>query len=83
MAIKKLYFDSTNNYKIQVAFNAKNKRQINFKLNNKLVYKINFTKSKEKIIQAFIKYYESKVMKNIENKLNLNFSYIVYKIKFK
>ena len=38
-----------------------------------------FTKSKEKIIQAFIKYYESKVMKNIENKLNLNFSYSVYK----
>lgn len=79
MAIKKLYFDSINNYKIQVAFNAKNKRQINFKLNNKLIYKINFTKSKEKIIQAFIKYYEIKVMKNIENKLDLNFSYIVYK----
>ena len=79
MAIKKLYFDRINNYKIQVAFNTKNKRQINFKFKNKLVYKINFTKSKEKIIQSFIKYYESKVLKNIENKLDLNFSYSVYK----
>ena len=42
---------------------------------------INFTKSKEKIIQKFVDYYENKVMKGVENKLSLDFAYnVTYEI---
>ena len=78
MAIKKLYFNNVKNYKLENAFNSIDERKIIFKFRNEIVYKIDFTNSNQKIIQLFITYFETKVMKNIENKLNLNFSTEVY-----
>tara|TARA_B100000900_G_C20545430_1_gene702319 strand:+ start:426 stop:1178 length:753 start_codon:yes stop_codon:yes gene_type:complete len=79
IAIKKMYFNDINNYQLKTNFNSENKRQIIFILNKIIVHKVDFTNSAQKIIQQFITYYEKEVMGNIENKLDLDFAFSVYK----
>ena len=74
-----MYFNDINNYQLKTNFNSENKRQIIFILNKIIVHKVDFTNSAQKIIQQFITYYEKEVMGNIENKLDLDFAFSVYK----
>ena len=78
VAIKKIYFNRINNYKLKTSFNNINQRYIIFKLKDKLIFRIDFTNSKQRIIQSMIKYFENKVITNLENKVDLNFSFSVY-----
>lgn len=76
IAIKNIYFKNKS-FKIKTAFSTNDNRRIVFKNDSRIVYVINFTNSKEPIIQKFVDYYENKVMKGVENKLSIDFAYNV------